>query len=198
MLLPLGPAVTLATLVQAALSLVPLDVSTPTHRATDSPPTAAPTSSAARSADGSRTGFVAPLRGELVVLDRFRPPDRPWLPGHRGVDLDAAPGDQVLAAGAGIVLWAGDLAGRGVISVLHGDGRRTTYEPVTALVGVGDEVRSGTALGVLAAGVSHCGGIPSCLHWGLVTADEGYADPLTLIGRAGRPRLLPTGVGATP
>ena len=96
------------------------------------------------------------------------------------------------------MLWAGDLAGRGVVSVLHGDGSRTTYEPVAPQVAIGDEVAAGGALGAVSTGASHCGGAPSCLHWGLITAGDEYADPLALLGRAGRPRLLPLGAGAVP
>jgi murein DD-endopeptidase MepM/ murein hydrolase activator NlpD len=88
------------------------------------------------------------------------------------------------------VLWAGSLAGRGVVSVLHGDGRRTTYEPLAPVVEPGDVVESGELLGWVAPGVSHCGSVPSCLHWGLLHGDR-YADPLSLLTPPGRPRLLP-------
>lgn len=65
------------------------------------------------------------------VTRGFDPPDGPYRPGHRGVDLAAGPGTPVLAAGAGVVGYAGVLAGRGVVTVVHpGDGLRTTYEPV--------------------------------------------------------------------
>jgi murein DD-endopeptidase MepM/ murein hydrolase activator NlpD len=125
----------------------------------------------------------------VVVLDRFDPPARQWLPGHRGVDLDASVGDLVRAAGAGRVTWAGPLAGRGVVVVRHPDGRRTTYEPVDPVVAVGDEVATGDPLGRLATGVGHCGGVVSCLHWGL-RRDDDYLDPMLLL-RRGRPVLLP-------
>jgi murein DD-endopeptidase MepM/ murein hydrolase activator NlpD len=193
MLLPLGPTMTLAALVQTALSLLPTIPGT-----TPGAPGPTGRAPAGTSAQETRPTFVAPLRGGLVVLDRCRPPDRPWLPGHRGVDLGAAPGDVVLAAGAGLVLWAGDLAGRGVVSVLLDDGRRTTYEPVTAEVSIGEAVGAGQPLGRLATGASHCGGFPSCLHWGLVLGRDEYADPLSLLGRSGRPRLLPLGAGPVP
>lgn len=188
----------LAALVQTALSLLPAVPSAP---AVDPPPLTTRSgalSSVARAAVDENPRHAAPLRGPLVVLDPFRRPDRPWLPGHRGVDLLAPAGTQVLASGAGIVLWAGELAGRGVVSVLHGDGRRTTYEPVVAEVGIGDVVGAGTVLGRIGTGVSHCAGFPSCLHWGLITSADDYLDPLSLVGPVGRPRLLPLGAGAAP
>ncbi|MDA8434651.1 MAG: M23 family metallopeptidase [Actinomycetales bacterium] len=131
----------------------------------------------------------APVDGPVSVLDRFDPPVRRWLPGHRGVDLDAAMGDVVRAAGPGTVTWAAPLAGRGVVVVRHPDGRRTTYEPVDAVVTVGDDVTTGDRIGRVAPGVGHCGGVPSCLHWGLRRGDD-YLDPMLLL-RRGRPVLLP-------
>ena len=141
-------------------------------------PTAAPSSA-----------WTAPVVGPVLVLQPFDPPQEPWLPGHRGVDLDADVGDPVLAAGAGTVTWAAPIAGRGVVVVLHEDGRRTTYEPVDPSVSVGDAVEAGDPLGVIAPGVGHCGGVPSCLHWGLRRGED-YLDPMLLL-RRGRPVLLP-------
>ncbi len=134
-------------------------------------------------------GWAAPVDGPVLVLRRFDPPPEPWLPGHRGVDLDADVGDAILAAGAGTVTWAAPIAGRGVVVVTHEDGRRTTYEPVDPSVSVGDTVETGDPLGVVAPGVGHCGGVPSCLHWGLRRGED-YLDPMLLL-RSGRPVLLP-------
>jgi len=133
--------------------------------------------------------WTAPVDGPVLVLRRFDPPAEPWLPGHRGVDLDADVGDPVLASGAGRVTWAAPIAGRGVVVVTHEDGRRTTYEPVDPSVSVGDAVAAGDLLGVVAPGAGHCGGVPSCLHWGLRRGGD-YLDPMLLL-RRGRPVLLP-------
>jgi murein DD-endopeptidase MepM/ murein hydrolase activator NlpD len=93
----------------------------------------------------------------------------------------------VHASLAGTVTVAGTLAGRGVVVVDHG-GIRTTYEPVTARVHVGDAVARGSVIGTLQLAASHC--FPrACLHWGLLRGAV-YLDPLTLVG-AGPVRLLP-------
>ncbi len=129
------------------------------------------------------------------VARRFLPPPDPYGRGHRGVDLVAPPGAPVLAAGAGVVAQAGTLAGRGVVSVVHPGGLRTTYEPVTATVVVGTPVARGTVLGTLAAGHPGCPAA-ACLHWGLRWRSspdvrrEQYLDPLLLVG-LGRTRLWP-------
>ncbi|WP_433369102.1 peptidoglycan DD-metalloendopeptidase family protein [Actinoplanes sp. CA-142083] len=124
------------------------------------------------------------------VVRRFDPPPRPWLAGHRGVDLAAGPGASVVVAGAGVVVFVGEVAGRGVVSVAHSGGLRTTYEPVTATVAVGDQLALGEPLGLLVAGHPGCPA-PACLHWGL-RRDDVYLDPLALLG-LGWVRLLPLG-----
>lgn len=137
-------------------------------------------------------GWRWPLAGTPRPVRLFDPPPQPWLPGHRGVDLAAEPGVAVLAAASGTVVYAGRLAGRGVVSVDHG-GLRTTYEPVDALVKAGAAVSAGQALGTLAPGHPGCPAA-ACLHWGLRRGPV-YLDPLTMLG-LGRVRLLPTSAAA--
>ncbi|NYJ00794.1 murein DD-endopeptidase MepM/ murein hydrolase activator NlpD [Nocardioides thalensis] len=130
-----------------------------------------------------------PLRPQPEVVERFDPPDTPYGAGHRGVDLLGRPGQTVHAALAGTVTYAGMLAGRGVVVVDHGD-TRTTYEPVSASVQVGDPVAAGAPIGSLDLPGSHC--FPrACLHWGWIrNSDDVYLDPLLLVG-LGPVRLLP-------
>jgi murein DD-endopeptidase MepM/ murein hydrolase activator NlpD len=137
--------------------------------------------------------YVAPPRYEWPVSPphltrRFDPPARPWLAGHRGVDLGSIAGAEVRAAGSGTVVFAGEIAGRGVVSIAHPGGLRTTYEPVIATVAMGDQVAGGDSIGHLDAGHPGCP-VAACLHWGL-RRDDVYLDPLALLG-LGRERLLP-------
>jgi murein DD-endopeptidase MepM/ murein hydrolase activator NlpD len=154
-------------------------------------PAGGPASASGRIVASDRIGsrWRAPVDGPVIVVRPFAPPPITWLPGHRGVDLAAARGDLVRAAGAGTVSFAGDLAGRGVVVVTHDRGVRTTYEPVSALVGVGDVVAVGEVIGSLAEGAAHCGGTSPCLHWGLRRGRD-YLDPMLLLD-PGRPVLLP-------
>ncbi|WP_324188143.1 M23 family metallopeptidase [Nocardia higoensis] len=138
--------------------------------------------------------FDWPLRPRPAVERRFDKPEQDWLPGHRGVDLAGSAGQAVLAAGDGIVAFAGTVAGRPVVSVDHEGGLRTTYEPVAAAVAVGERVGRGAVLGILDAGHAGCPA-PACLHWGL-RRESGrrgppeYLDPLGLL-RLAPLRLLP-------
>lgn len=146
----------------------------------------------ARAAGEPDSPWVWPLAGTPRVARGFDPPPLRWAAGHRGVDLLARDGAIVRAAGAGSVTFAGLLAGRGVVVVTHGDGTRTTYQPVVATVARGEQVRAGDALGRLTAS-GHC--LPlACLHWGRRRGDV-YLDPM-LVLRRGPARLLP--VGAAP
>jgi murein DD-endopeptidase MepM/ murein hydrolase activator NlpD len=138
--------------------------------------------------------WTAPLPGDLRVGRPFEAPPHAYGPGHRGVDLSAAPGTPVLAAADGVVAFAGMVAGRPVISVDHPDGLRTTYEPVQPSVGAGARVTRGSPLGTLLAGHAGCSA-QACLHWGVRRGDT-YLDPMRLL-RPPRVRLLPFGAAAT-
>ena len=119
----------------------------------------------------------------------FDRPAQNWLPGHRGVDLYGTTGTQVYAAGNGIIAFAGQVAGKGVVVVKHGV-LRTTYEPVIASVSLGAQVRAGELLGTLQPGNSHCASetTVTCLHWGLIRGNT-YLNPLVLVQKP--VRLLP-------
>ena len=60
-----------------------------------------------------------PLRPPPAVLRGFDAPKPNWTAGHRGVDLAGAAGQRVYAAGAATVVFAGELAGRPVVSLEH-------------------------------------------------------------------------------
>jgi hypothetical protein len=122
------------------------------------------------------------------VTRAFAPPAHAWEPGNRGVDLAAYPGEPVYAVAQGVVVYAGMLAGRGVISISHG-AIRSTYEPVDPLVGTGERVSAGQLVGRVSTAADDCGPRGSCLHWGALR-DGRYIDPMSLL-RAPTIRLLP-------
>ncbi|MGU3294283.1 peptidoglycan DD-metalloendopeptidase family protein [Williamsia sp. M5A3_1d] len=138
-------------------------------------------------------GYGWPLSPRPAVVRGFDPPAARWLAGHRGVDLASAPSAPVVSAGAGVVHFAGVVAGKPVVSVLHPDGVLTTYEPVTATVSVGMSVARGSPLGTV-DGV-HPGCVAACLHWGARRGSGSaarYLNPLALLGVV-RVRLKPVG-----
>lgn len=137
----------------------------------------------------TQPSWTAPLPSPLTVVRVFYPPAQPWLPGHRGVDLAAAAGAVVRAAGAGRVSFAGQLAGRGVVVVVHGQ-LRSTYEPVAASVRVSSMVGAGDPIGILETGHQPARPAAAVLHWGL-RRGETYLDPMSLLAGPKPVRLLP-------
>jgi hypothetical protein len=101
--------------------------------------TAAGSDQAVPHSDAGR--YAAPI-APLVVVRGFDPPVTPYGPGHLGVDLAAAPDEAVHAAGGAVVRFAGPVAGRGVVVLLHPDGVSTEYEPLRVSVSAGAIVQT--------------------------------------------------------
>lgn len=126
--------------------------------------------------DGTRPRFSPPV--DAPVADPFRPPSGPYGPGNRGIEYATAPGTPVRAIGSGTVAFAGPVAGRGVVSVDHPSGLRSTYTGLaTVVVAAGDPVAEGQLLGYTSA---H-------LHLGLRDGRR-YLDPALFFG--GAPAVL--------
>ncbi len=150
---------------------------------------------AATSTRGPRWAW--PLAPVPPVLRHFRAPASPYGPGHRGADLAATAGAEVVAVEGGVVSHAGRVAGRGTVTVAHPGGLSSTYEPVRPRVATGTSVERGDRLGALETP----GGVPagghclltSCLHLG-ARRGGAYVDPLLLL-RGERVRLLPLPAG---
>ncbi|SDR20779.1 Peptidase family M23 [Arthrobacter crystallopoietes] len=128
------------------------------------------------------TGSYAPIWGwptdpKPAVLAEFDPPPEPWSRGHRGVDLKTNDGASVLAPQDGTVSFVGWVVDRPVITIDHGNGLRSSFEPVSSELEKGDPVDKGAELGTV-EGTSHCP--PGCLHWGVRQGEE-YINPLQFV-----------------
>ncbi len=140
------------------------------------------------------TTLALPVDGASIV-SLARLPEAPWRPGHRGIDVGARTGEQVVAPGSGTVVFAGWVVNRPVVTIDHGRGLVTSLEPVDAGVVVGTTARRGEPIGTVAEAPGHC--TPSiCIHWG-VRLDGIYQDPLDYLEGFGPVVLLPTPSPAT-
>jgi hypothetical protein len=120
--------------------------------------------------------WLPPVDGHVVRP--FQAPAFAYGPGHRGIDLAAAPGTPVRAAGDGVVSFAGSVAGSLHVVVAHDGDLRTTYAFLAgAHVRTGERVSRGQVVGgVGGAGPEH---EPGALHFGLRLGDR-YLDPQQL------------------
>jgi murein DD-endopeptidase MepM/ murein hydrolase activator NlpD len=128
----------------------------------------------------------APTAGEWSwpvigpVIAAFDPPDTPFGAGHRGIDVAAAAGTTVIAPDAGVVAFAGRVAGELFVTIDHGDGLTSTFSWVSeVLVRKGDAVARGAP--IARTGRGHPSSSVAHLHLG-ARRDGVYVDPLRLLG----------------
>lgn len=145
----------------------------------------------ATGADDAR--WVWPVEPAILVRGYEAPASR-YAAGHRGIDLAADVGAEVVAPDDGVVRFAGWVVDRPLVSIDHGGGIVSSFEPVTADVAEGQRVSRGQSIGVVAAG-SHCSDTgrtasSACLHIGARLHGE-YFSPLMMLGGIPRAVLLP-------
>ena len=126
--------------------------------------------------------YAQPVGAEVV--DPFRPPAHIGAPGNRGLEYANSPGTVVSAAADGFVIFAGQVGGRGVITIEHADGLRTTYTGLSEVwVVTHDQVPQRSSIGTA----------DEHLHFGARVNDH-YLDPQILLDSSVptlRPRLVP-------
>ena len=118
---------------------------------------------------GVRLAYQLPV--DDVVVRRFERPALRWSAGHRGIDIDAPAGTPVLAPGDGIVTFSGTVVDRGVLTIRHPDGLRSSLEPLVGGLSLWTQVRAGDVVGAVADDGSHCAP-EDCLHWGVRRGEE--------------------------
>lgn len=123
-------------------------------------------------ASAQAPALLPPVDGPVVVP--FEPPSSNFGPGHRGIDYRVPEGTAVRAAGAGVVLFAGLVAGIQAVTIDHPGGLQTTYSQLGSIeVTAGTGVRTGQHIG--RTGTAHASGEPG-LHFG-VKLEGSYVDP---------------------
>lgn len=169
-----------------ALALV-VSVSTP-------PGTAAATSSSSNrpSDDDSPSAptsapWLWPVEGSPQILRPFQAPAHDYAAGHRGVDLRAPVGTTVRSPADGVVAFRGVVVDRPLLTIDHGRGLVTTYEPLDSPLPAGTSLVAGDPIGTVGIGGHATRGT---LHLG-VRWHGVYIDPMALFGGAPRAILLP-------
>ena len=142
-------------------------------------PVLAPTPMYAPLLPGAGT-WLWPVQGPIIGA--FEPPETPFGAGHRGIDIAAPFGTQVVAPDAGVVAFAGKVGGELFVTLDHGAGVTSTYSWISAaLVRKGDVVARGAT--IARTGRGHPGSAVSHLHFG-VRRDGVYLDPMAFLAPA--------------
>jgi murein DD-endopeptidase MepM/ murein hydrolase activator NlpD len=141
--------------------------------------------------------YAWPVRGP--VIRGFEPPPTPFASGHRGIDIGAPFGSDMVAAQDGVVAFAGWVGGSLFVSIDHDDGVRTTYSWLSGIAVVpGDSVILGQVIGQ--TGQGHPGSVTPHLHFGARVGTT-YIDPMLLLQAGnvgGFIHLAPLGPGQGP
>jgi murein DD-endopeptidase MepM/ murein hydrolase activator NlpD len=128
--------------------------------------------------------WVWPVDGPRTVVRSYDAPVTEYSAGHRGIDISASVGQDVLAPADGVVHFAGTIVDRGVLSLKHGN-ILSSFEPIEPLVSHGQRVRQGEIIGRVMAGHG-C----ECLHIG-ARFNGAYLSPLSYLGNMSPAVLLP-------
>jgi murein DD-endopeptidase MepM/ murein hydrolase activator NlpD len=125
--------------------------------------------------------FAWPVTGP--VIHGFEGPATPYSAGHRGIDIAAAAGTAIQSPDAGVVTFAGRVAGSLFLTIDHGAGIRTSYSWLSGLaVSKGAIVSRGQL--VAFTGHGHPDVDQPHLHFS-VRLNGVYVDPLAYLEPAG-------------
>jgi hypothetical protein len=127
--------------------------------------------------------WVWPVHGDVITP--YRNGTDPYASGqHRGIDIGAAVGTQVVAAAGGDVRFAGTAGSSGLtISIRTSDGYDTSYLHLSSLaVRAGARVSAGDRIGAVGTTGTRSATAPH-LHFGVRDAgtDHSYHDPLAFL-----------------
>jgi murein DD-endopeptidase MepM/ murein hydrolase activator NlpD len=128
--------------------------------------------------------WIWPVEGPRTVMRSYDAPLTEYSAGHRGIDIAASVGQDVLAPADGVVHFAGTVVDRGVLSLKHGN-ILSSFEPIEPSVTAGQRVRQGDIIGHVTAG-HDC----ECLHVG-ARFNGAYLSALSYLGKMDPAVLLP-------
>jgi len=126
---------------------------------------------------------------EQRVLVDYLAPDTKYGPGHRGIDIQLAPYEDLAAPMNSFLAFSGTVVDRPVVTLSDGK-YKASFEPACALVPLGATVLRGEVF------ATHCepletyrGHCDSCVHFS-ARDESGYLSPKYLMGLLGPSVLL--------
>lgn len=149
---------------------------------------------AASAIPGEGAEWQWPVSGTREVVEAFRAPAHDYGPGHRGIDIAANVGSTLQAPADGVVAFRGVVVDRPLLTIDHGAGIVSTFEPLSSDLSPGAVVHAGDDIGAVATGGHAAAGT---LHIG-VRVDGVYVNPMLMFGDVPRAVLLPCCDAVTP
>ena len=140
--------------------------------------------------------MVLPITGLTAsdLINQYQSPLTEYGAGHRGVDLPATMGSEVISPVSGEISFSGQVGYRDSISIKFAGTMWASLEPVCSDMAEGTLVSAGEPIGTVCQTNPnyqwHCE--ITCIHFGTRTED-GYFSPLALIGGLPVSRLVPLG-----
>jgi hypothetical protein len=129
--------------------------------------------------------YIPPV--DAPVSDPFHVDGGLYGPGNRGIEFATSPGDVVVAAAGGRVVFSGTVAGRRSVTIRHEDGARTGYGPLREVfVAAGAQVQQGQPIGTAGGAVLFT-----------VRVGDEYIDPAPLLAQETVVHLVPEGYAPT-
>jgi murein DD-endopeptidase MepM/ murein hydrolase activator NlpD len=128
-----------------------------------------------------------PIASPHAIVRPYLAPSTSYSAGHRGIDISAASSVDIRAPADGVIHFSGYVVDRPVISIDHGGGVISSFEPASSTLRAGDRVTAGQVIAQVQPG--HCSS--PCLHFG-VRIGGAYVSPLLFLGGIPHSVLLPT------
>lgn len=158
-----------------------------TGATTETGSTEAPSSEKHNAPLAVSASWTWPVPAPHPIVQPFIAPETQYSSGHRGIDIAVPAGSIVRSPADGVIHFSGFVVNRSLVSIDHGGGILSSFEPVQSDLTEGTLVRRGEQIGVLQSG--HCS--TPCLHLG-VRVHGHYVSPLNYLGQLAPSVLLPT------
>ncbi len=141
----------------------------------------------AASSAGTYAEWAWPVASPHPVIRPYIAPATKYSAGHRGIDIRSPIGSIVRSPADGVIHFSGFVVNRSIVSIDHGAGTLSSFEPVLSDLIEGTLVHRGDPIGTLQPG--HC--TATCLHLGARVHGH-YVSPMNFLGDIPRSVLLPT------
>ena len=145
-------------------------------------------------ATSQENSLILPILGALPrdLINQFLAPETLYSSGHRGIDLKAAIGTEVISPASGQITFRGQVGFRNLVTISFGNSMKASVEPVCSELAEGTLVSQGTIIGfVCEPSIEYQWHCPdTCIHFGTRT-EQGYFSPLALMNALPPSRLVP-------